>query len=181
MPSLDQGTNLTYLNANTLINGDLSRSGCATFRANTINADNIIFDIGSSLATSSGGCNQHWTLSVINASHVTMYGMCGPYDNYDIYTGQSTLYDGAFHQVCVTYDNSISQLCIYLDLFPSQCLIRTNPVYDTGLGDVRIGWWPDPNRQFLASGGGLIELVSLFNTAINQSCVAYQYQVNNIG
>jgi hypothetical protein len=181
MPSSDQGTNLTYTNANTLISGDLSRSGCVSFRASASNADNIIFSIGSSLTTASGGCDTNFALSVINASHVTIYGMCPLFDNPNIPVGQSILYDGAFHQVCVTYDNTISTLCVYLDLLSPQCLIRSNAPYNTSLGDVRIGWWPDNNRQFVASGGGLIELVSLFNVAINQSCVAFQYQVNNMG
>ncbi|CAF1483011.1 unnamed protein product [Adineta ricciae] len=181
MPSTDQGTYLTYPNANTLISGYLSRSVCATFRASAANVDNIIFAIGSSFSTATGGCNEHFALSVINASYVTVYGMCGPYDNSYIYTGQNTLYDGYFHQICVTYDNSDVQLCIYLDSSPPQCLIRTNPHYNTSLGDVRIGWWPDLNRNFTATGGGLIKWVSLFDKAINQSCVAYQYQNNFSG
>ena len=181
MPTADQGTNLTYSNANTLISGDLSRSGCATFRASTSNVDNIIFSIGSSLITSNGGCNQHFALSIIDASHVTLYGMCAAYDNNNIYVGQNTMYDGTFHQICVTYDPTVSQLCVYLDLVPAQCITRTNVAYNTGSGDVRIGWWADLNRPFLATGGGLIKLVSLFNTPINQSCVTYQYQTNISG
>jgi hypothetical protein len=181
MPAADQGTYLTYSNNNTLISGDISRTGCATFRASSVNGDNIIFDIGSSLTTSTGGCGQHWALSVIDASHITMYGMCGGYDNYNIYAGGSTLFDGSFHQVCVTYDRTVPQLCVYLDLLSPQCITPSSSAYSTGLGDVRIGWWPDMNRQFVASSGGLIKLVSLFNVVINQSCVTYQYQVNNIG
>ncbi|CAF2676651.1 unnamed protein product [Rotaria sp. Silwood2] len=120
MPSSVQTTYLTYSSANTLISGDASRSGCVWFRAGT------------------GGCNQHFALSVIDASHVTIYGMCGAYDNANINVGQSVLYDGSFHQVCVTYNNVNSQLCIYLDLSPPNCLTRTNVVYNTGSGDVRI-------------------------------------------
>lgn len=183
MPSSDQGTYFTYTNANTHISGDLSRSGCASFRANTSNADNIIFSIGSNLTTwhNNTGCNMNFALSVIDASHVSVYGMCPSYDNVNILVGQSTLYDGTFHQICVTYDNTVPKLCIYLDLQSPQCLNRSNPSYNTGLGDVRIGWWPDGNRQFTASGGGLIRFVSLFDTAINQNCVAYHYQVNYMG
>jgi hypothetical protein len=51
MSSSDHSTYLTYLNANTFISGDLSRSGCASFRANISSADDIIFSIGSSLTT----------------------------------------------------------------------------------------------------------------------------------
>ncbi|CAM4838034.1 unnamed protein product [Rotaria magnacalcarata] len=181
MPSFIQGTYLTYSGANTIISGDLSRSGCVWFRASPSNADNIIFSIDSALSTTTGGCNQQFALSVIDASHVPLYGMCGAYDNNDIYVGQSTLYDGAFHQMCVTYNNINVQLCVYLDLLSPQCLTRTNAAYNTGLDDVRIGWWPDLNRQFVSTGGGLIQLLSLFDTAINQTCVTYQYQNNFMG
>ena len=181
MPSSVQSTYLTYSNVNTLISGNVDRSVCVSFRANTSNADDIIFSIGSALTTATGGCNTHFALSVVNASHVTMYSMCRAYDNRNIPVGQSTLYDGAFHQVCVTYASSTAELCVYLDLLPPQCLIRSNAPYNTSLGDLRIGWWPDINRQFDPSGGGLIQWVSLYAQTINQSCVAFQYQVNNMG
>lgn len=59
MPSSDQGTNLTYKGANTQISGDDSRSACVVFRASSVNQDNIIFSIGSTLTTWNDrfGCN----------------------------------------------------------------------------------------------------------------------------
>ena len=116
----------------------------------------------------------------MDASHVTIYGMCLSYDNNNIALTQSILHDGSFHQLCVTYDTNTRYLCVYLDLLPPVCLTRTNARYNTGLGDVRIGWWPDNNRQFDATGGGLIRALSLFNTTINQACVNYLYQTNII-
>jgi len=183
MPASDQGTSLTYINANTQISGSVSRSGCALVRASSINADNLVFSIGSHRTTPStpSGCNEHFALSIISSSSVTVYGMCGTYDNGNIGLGQSILYDGNFHQLCVTYDSSNLQLCVYLDLYSPTCLIRSNPLYNTGSGDVRIGWWPDGNRGFISSGGGLIKSVALFNTAVNQTCVTYQYQNNFAG
>lgn len=180
MPSSSKGTNLTYKGNNTKISGDVSRSGCVVFRANAVNYDNIIFEIGSSFTTwnNSKGCNTHFALAIYNASHVTVYGMCSDFDNSAIPVGRSNLQDSQLHQLCVTYDNKTDYLCVYLDLSSPQCLRRLNPPYNTSLGDVRIGWWPDGNRQFNASGGGLIRSLSLFNTAINQSCVSYIFNNN---
>ena len=181
MPSSVQNTYLTYTNVNTFISGDVDRSVCVSFSASTANADNIIFSIGSALTSGTGGCNTHFGLSVIDASHVTVYGMCHAFDNNNIALGQSILYDGNFHQICVTYRSSSAELCVYLDLLSPQCLTRSNVPYNTGLGDLRIGWWPDNNRQFNFARGGLIQLASLFAETINQSCVNLQYQINNIG
>ena len=181
MPTSDQGTNFTYANANTQISGDQSRGGCVSFRANTSNVDNMLFSIGSSLKSWTGGCNSNFVLNVGGSSIMNVYGMCSSYDNYNIPVGSSVLFDGNFHQVCVSYDNTIPQLCVYLDLLSPRCVNRTNPRYNTSLGDVRVGWWPDGNRRFSGSGGGLIRSVTLFSAAINQSCVTHQYHVNNTG
>jgi hypothetical protein len=179
MPESDQGTNFTYPNANRRIHGDISRSVCATFRASDSNDDNIIYSIGSFGTTwTREGCNTHFTLTIRNATHIDIYGMCTVYDNEAIFLGGSTLYDKAFHQICVTYNNTESKLCIYLDSQTPKCLIRQNPRYNTALGDVRIGWWPDNNREFSASRGGLIRSVSLFDRAISPQCVADQRVAN---
>lgn len=76
----------------------------------------------------------------MDTSHITVYEMCLSYDNNNIYVGQNTMYNGAFHKICVTYDNTIAKLCFYLDLVALQCITRSNPAYNTGEGDVRIGW-----------------------------------------
>ncbi|CAF4179034.1 unnamed protein product [Rotaria sordida] len=138
MPSSDEGTNLTYLNANTVIRVDVSRSVCAVFHDTTLNTKNLIFAFGSNLTTWDGlaGCNQHFALAI---EDVSVLGMCIPYDNYNISLSQSILYDGFFHQICATYDYTVSKLCIYLDLLTPQCITRSNGPYNTSLGDVRIG------------------------------------------
>lgn len=72
MPLSDQGTFMTYTNANTLISGNMSRSVCAVVRASTSNVQNIIFDIGSHHSTygSPTGCNEHFALLIRNATQV---------------------------------------------------------------------------------------------------------------
>ncbi len=124
MSSSDHSTYLTYLNANTFISGDLSRSVCASFRANISNADDIIFSIGSSLVTwpVGAGCNRHFALSIVDAGHISLYGICGAYDNNNIVVGQNAFYDGAIRQINVTYDNTVLQPCIYLNLQSPECL-----------------------------------------------------------
>jgi len=175
MPLVDQGTYLNYSNVNTRISNDDSRSVCVTFRATSVNLDDIIFDIGSRSATPTGGCNAHFALAVSNNDCVTVYGMCGAYDNGNICFGKNVLHDGQFHQVCATYDTTTAKLCLYLDLYSPQCLIRSNVPYNTSLGDVRIGWWPDLNRPFDSSGGGLIKWLYMFDKAVNQTCISYHY------
>ena len=180
MPSSDQGTYLTYPNGNTHIIGDISRSVCASFRADKSNDNNIIFSIGSFDTTWNGkGCNTHFALAIQNATHVNVFGMCHIYDNQDIPIGQGTLYDGKFHQICLTYNNIDSKLCIYHNLQSPECLIRKNHPYNTTMGDVRIGWWTDNNRQYVAAGGRTIRSVSLFDKVITQNCVADQLMVNS--
>ena len=180
MPSSDLGTNFTYRNVNTRISGDVSRSVCASFRASHVNDENIIFSIGSSNTTcdEGRGCNTHFTLVLKNATHINILGMCYLYNNEAIFVTQNSLYDGSFHQICVTYNSTESKLCVHLDAQAPQCLIRENPPYNTGLGDVRVGWWPDNDRQFLPLGGGLIRSVSLFDRVITQSCITDQFIKN---
>lgn len=124
--------------------------------------------------------NTHFALAIHNASHINVYGMCVEYDNIQLLVGQSNLQDDQFHQLCIKYDNNTDILCIYPDLVGPICRIRSNPPYSTSLGDVRTGWWPDNNRQFIASGGGLIRSLSLFDTPIDQRCASYMYNNNFI-
>lgn len=177
MPSTDRGTNLTYINANQFIKEDFSRSMCGSFRANTTNMDQLLFSIGSNETTwhNCSGCNTHFALAIVDGSNVNVYGVCSKYDNTGINLGQNIFQDGQFHNICATYNNITHELCILLDSFTPTCLNRTNPPYNTSLGDVRIGWWPDGNRMFDASGGGLIRSVSLFDVAINQTCFLSLY------
>lgn len=170
-----QVTNATYLGANTRISGDNSRSGCVWVRASSANTDDIIFSVGSA-SRSPAGCNQQFSLAMFNSSHVRVYGMCPAYDNLNIYVGSNTMHDGDFHQICITYDTSSADLCIYLDLLTPQCITRTNPRYNTSTGDVRIGWWPEPNRGFVGTSGERITQLNLFDYAVNQSCVNYLHQ-----
>jgi hypothetical protein len=181
MPASDSGTYITYPNANTRISGDSSRSVCASFRVSTENIDNILVSIGSSDTTwdNRKGCNRNFALAIADSTSVTIYGMCTEFDNFNIYVGPGTLYDGMFHQICVTYNNINSKLCVYRDLQGPTCVTRTNAPYNTGFGDVRIGWWPDNNRQFTATNGGLIKSVSLYDSMISQDCVAHQINTNN--
>lgn len=113
-----------------------------------------------------------------NASHVNVYGMCGTYDNPNVALTQSILFDGNFHQLCLTYETNSRQVCVYLDLFSPTCFTRLPSPYNTGLGDVRVGWWSDGIWQFQSIGGGLIRSVSLFDIAINRTCVNYVYNNN---
>ncbi|CAF3030136.1 unnamed protein product [Rotaria sp. Silwood2] len=92
-----------YLNANTRISGDISRSVCAFFRVSNLNVDNIIVDIGSAKSSGVGGCNRHFALGIANATHINLFGMCSMFDNVLIFVGPDTLYDGAFHQICITW------------------------------------------------------------------------------
>jgi hypothetical protein len=177
MPFSDQGTYFTYPNGNTRIIGDVSRSVCASFRASQSNDENIIFSIGSFDTTcdEGKGCNTHFTLAIRNATHINILGMCYQYNNDAILIAQNSLYDGPFHHICVTYNNTESKLCVYLDSQTPNCLVRQNPPYNTTLGDVRIGWWPDSNHQFVASGGGLIHSVSLFDSVLPETCITDQF------
>lgn len=177
MPLTDQGTYFTYPNGNTRIFDDVSRSACASFRANEVNDDNIIFSIGSFDTTcdEGKGCNTHFALGIKNATHINVFGMCHQYDNKNILIGQKSFYDGTFHRICVTYNSTESKICLYLDSPTSKCFVRSNPPYKTALGDVRIGWWSDNNRGFVASGGGLIHSVSLFDNVLPQACIAEQF------
>mgnify|MGYP002474570128 FL=1 len=172
MPSADQGSYFTYPNANTRIRGDQSRSACVTFRALPADDSRILFSIGSSDTSCDDGrgCNKHFSLAIRNATHLDIYGMCYQFTNEAIRISQHSIYDGNFHQICVTYNNTDSNLCVYLDSKVSECIIRENPRYDTGLGDVRIGWWPDYNRQFEKNDGGLIHSLSLYDRVISESC-----------
>lgn len=181
MPSSDQGTNFTYANANTRISGDMSRSVCASFRASHSNNENIIFSFGSSDTScdKGKGCNTHFALGIRNATHMNIFGMCYPYDNDAILVHKNTLYDGIFHRICVTYNNAEAKICIYLDSQTPQCFVRQNPPYNTTLGDVRIGWWPDNNRQFVAAGGGLIHSVLIFDRVIPQTCIDREFMNNS--
>ncbi|CAF4155946.1 unnamed protein product [Rotaria sp. Silwood2] len=164
-----------YRNANTRISGDSSRSVCAFFRVSSSNVDNIIVDIGSAKTTSVGGCNRHFALGVADATHINVFGLCGMFDNNYIFVGPDTLYDGNFHQICITYNSTNAKLCVYRDAQEPICITRNNGPYNTSLGNVRIGWWPDDNRQFVALGGGLIRSVSLFDSEISQDCVIQEF------
>ncbi|CAF2121343.1 unnamed protein product [Rotaria magnacalcarata] len=175
MPWLHQGTILTYTNANTRIFGDNSRSICALVRAGPVNADNIVVSIGSSL---SGDCNRNFAIAIADGRHVHLYGMCGAYDNYNVPINLITLYDGAFHQICVTYNNENARLCVYADLQSPYCFIRGNARYNTATGDVRIGWWVNTDRQFSARDGGMIKSVSLYDRSISQHCIRHQFEIN---
>ncbi|CAF1201748.1 unnamed protein product [Adineta steineri] len=178
MPTSDSGSYFTYFQANTRISGDSSRSICVRFRVSSSNVDHILASFGSSGTTWNNGigCNKHFALAVANATCVNVYGMC--VDNYHIHVGPNTLYDGNFHQLCATYNNISSKLCVYRDLQDPTCIIRTTP-YNTGLGDVRIGWWPDHNRRFISTGSETIKAVSLFDKAISQDCVAHLVNTTN--
>ncbi|CAF1523204.1 unnamed protein product [Rotaria sordida] len=178
MPSSDEGTHLTYANANTRSQGDVSRSICGSVRASAVNVDDLIFSIGSSDTTWNArkGCNRHFALSILNGTHVNVFGMCEIYDNDRIPVTQHTMYDKSFHQICVTYRTDDAKLCVYHNSDPPYCVIRSNARYNTGLGDVRIGWWPDNNRGFVSSDGGLIKSVALFDRAISQECVRQQLE-----
>ncbi|CAF1486077.1 unnamed protein product [Adineta ricciae] len=171
MPSSIQTTYFMYFNANTNISGDSSRSVCAYFRASNWNIDNIIVDIGSPKSTQTGGCNKHFTIGIFNSTHINVFGMCPQHDNMLLFVGPDTLFDGVFHQICVTYNTTSRQLCAYRDYQQATCITRTNQPYNTIPGNVRIGWWSDRNRQFITLGGGLIRSVSLFDYAIEQDCV----------
>ncbi|CAF3820775.1 unnamed protein product [Rotaria sp. Silwood1] len=175
MPSLGEGTYFTYTKANTRISGDSSRSLCASFRASSLNYDNIVVEIGSSDTTwnSGKGCNTHFALAVGDGINIIVFGMCFSFDN-SINIGPSTLFDGNFHHICITYNSINSILCAYRDFQTPVCIVRDNSPYNTGLGDVRIGWWPDENRQFVASGGGWIKYAALFDMEISSECVARQ-------
>ncbi|CAF2896664.1 unnamed protein product, partial [Rotaria sp. Silwood2] len=164
-----------YLNANTRISGDISRSVCAFFRVSNLNVDNIIVDIGSAKSSGVGGCNRHFALGIANATHINLFGMCSMFDNVLIFVGPDTLYDGAFHQICITYNSTNRKLCAYRDYQQPTCITRNNMSYNTALGNVRIGWWPDGNHQFVASGDGLIRSVSLFDSEISQDCVIQEF------
>lgn len=169
MPSSSQ--QITYLNANTRISGDNSRSICAWFRASSFNNDNIIIDIGSNKTTTTEGCNTHFTLLISDPIHIRLSGMCDMFNDDPIFVGPETLYDNAFHQICVTYNSINARLCVYRDFQQSVCTTRNKRPYNTSLGDIRIGWWPDGTYQFVASGGGLIRSISLFETEISHDCV----------
>ncbi|CAF1072853.1 unnamed protein product [Didymodactylos carnosus] len=171
MPSGEIGIYRTYRNANTLISGDSSRSACTSFNATKYNDNNIVFSIGSRLTTWSGGENMNFALAIRNGTHVDVFGMQGKYDNRFINVGPATLYDGAFHQICVTYNSLNSKLCVYRDSQAPTCLIRSNGPYNTAISDVRIGWWPDLTWQFVGTGGGQIKSLALFNMEISQDCV----------
>jgi hypothetical protein len=178
MPPSDQGTYFTYSNANTRISGDSSRSICASFRASSLNnGGTMILDIGSAFTTLTGGCNTQFSLSIFDAATIVVFGMCTPYDSWFSTTGPDTLDNGAFHQICATYNSANAKLCIYRDLQAPICTIRYANPYNTGLGDVRIGWWPDQNQEFVGSGGGLIQSASLFDSEISQECVAQQMNI----
>lgn len=178
MPSNDSGTNLTYANANTFISGNSDRSVCVYFKASSSNIDHILLSIGP-LLTGSISCNKHFAIAIANATHITIYGMCGLYDNLNINVAPSSLHDGLFHQICVSYNSTNSRLCVYRDSQTSTCFTRTNPPYSTQTGDVRIGWWPDNNRPFLGTQGGLIKSASLFNSVISTNCVAFMLNTYN--
>ncbi|CAF4645861.1 unnamed protein product [Rotaria socialis] len=175
MTWLNQGTHFTYSNANTRIFGDSSRSICALVRAGPVNADNIVVSIDSS---SPGDCNRHFAIAIADGRHVHLYGMCGKYDNPNIPINLITLYDGAFQQICVTYNNQNARICVHVDLQSPHCFIRENARYNTDTGDVRIGWWSDRNRQFSATGGGMIKSVSLYDRSISQQCIRHQFEIN---
>lgn len=177
MPAADEGTYFTYPNGNTRIFGDVSRSVCASFRANKSNDENIIFSIGSFETTcdEGKGCNRHFALAIKNATHINILGMCYQYDNNAIRIAPKSFYDGNFHQICVTYNSTGSKLCVYLDSPTPNCFVRQSLPYNTALGDVRIGWWPDNNRKFVASGGGLIRSVSLFDSVLPDNCITDRF------
>ena len=168
MPSSQQTTYFTYVNANTHISNDSSRSVCAWFRVSTFNIDNIIVDIGSSNTE----CNTHFTLIVSNSTHIRVSGMCDIFNDGPIFIGPDTLYDNAFHQICITYNSMNARLCTYRDFQPAICTTRNSRAYNTSLGDVRIGWWPAENHQFVGLGGGLIQSVALFENEIFEDCIA---------
>jgi hypothetical protein len=179
MPTSDSGAHITYSNANTRIEGDNSRSVCVLFRANGSNNENILVSIGSSDTTWTMGCNRNFALVISTSIYVHVFGMCEAFDNYNISVGPQTLYDGAFHQLCVTYNKTNSELCVYRDSQMPTCIRRNNGPYNTAISDVRIGWWSDLNRQFTTQGGGIIKSVSLFNSTISQQCVLQQINTNN--
>ena len=182
MPTSDQGGFFTYPSANTRISEDHSRSVCVTYRARKCNTDNILISFGSFDTTwnKGKGCNTHFALAIVGANRATVYGMCGSYDNHNIpiQVGSRALNDGSFHQLCASYNTQNARLCLYFDLNTPTCLTRKNPRYQTSLGDIRIGWWTDNNRQFIPDGGGLIRSASLFDREISQECVRKEFDVN---
>jgi len=141
-----------------------------------LNNNNILVSIGAlDTAWPSKGCNRNFAIVISDSTLASVFRMCNQFDNLNIHVGPYNLYDGAFHQICVTYNNTESKLCVYLDSQTPNCLVRQNPPYNTTLGDVRIGWWPDNNRQFVASGGGSIHSVSLFDSVLPETCITDQF------
>ncbi|CAF4140426.1 unnamed protein product, partial [Rotaria magnacalcarata] len=148
MPPSDQGSILTYANANTRIMGDSSRSTCAHFVSSDKNGYTGV------------GCNKQFALLIENHVNVGVLGACHRYDNRNFTVGPDTLNDGVFHQICITYNNVTSKLCVYRDSDDPKCVIRNNGPLNTGLGDVRIGWWADNTFQSVVAGNGLIRSIS---------------------
>ncbi|CAF1152276.1 unnamed protein product [Adineta ricciae] len=171
MPSSDQTTYFTYVDANTNISGDSSRSVCAYFRASDLSAGDIIVDIGSPKSTWNGGCNKHFGIRIISDVLIEISGTCYGLDNNWFFVGPDTLFDGVFHQICVTYDHMSAKLCVYRDYQQATCITRTNGPYNTSQGNVRIGWEPNLYNQSTALGGVLIRSISLFDYVIEQDCV----------
>ncbi|CAF4276044.1 unnamed protein product [Rotaria magnacalcarata] len=174
MPPSDQGSILTYANANTRIMGDSSRSTCASFRVSNLKSDSLVFSIGSAEQSDKNGytgvgCNKQFALLIENHVNVGVLGACHRYDNRNFTVGPDTLNDGVFHQICITYNNVTSKLCVYRDSDDPKCVIRNNGPLNTGLGDVRIGWWADNTFQSVVAGNGLIRSVSLFDQEISQN------------
>ena len=119
--------------------------------------DQIPFSLGG--AQSSGGANSQWAISP-SASTWGIYGLQGTYD--EIISVSTSVVDGAWHRIAVSYEPSSRRLRAYVDGAEVGSIVRSSGESYGTVAGYRIGGWSNPDRYF----NGEVRNITVYDDAL---------------